>query len=147
MATIAETFEPPAWSCGTTPDMDHRSLFKHGHDDNRDHFHHDHRNHDHDHDFKPSNTRDAMSDLKHSIRGSELHLGNRRVQGGSYSYWVDVYIEIDYEFCVYNGETELGPNTINYSEFHLYSGRCFSCISFLFLKQSCRPSSSSLFIQ
>jgi len=49
MATIAETFEPPAWSCGTTPDtdpdIDHRYLIKDDHDDNRGHFRHDYSDH------------------------------------------------------------------------------------------------------
>ena len=108
--------------------MERRFLFEDGHDDNHDHFHHDHsdhdhddHNHDHDHDFNPSNTEEALADIQHSLRGSELHMGKRRrVQGGSYAFWVDVYIEIDYALCSRNGETcatGIGPKTINYGEF------------------------------
>lgn len=112
--------------------MERRFLFEDGHDDNHDHFHHDHsdhdhsdhnHNHNHDHDFNPSNTNEALADIQHSLRGSELRMGKRRrVQGGSYAFWVDVYIEIDYALCSRNGETcatGIGPKTINYGEFLL----------------------------
>jgi hypothetical protein len=111
--------------CGNTPAMNCRFLFEDGHDDNHNHFHHDnsdhdHHDHDHDHDFDPSNTKEALADLQHSLRGSELRIGKRRrVQGGSYNFCVDVYIEIDYALCNKNGETcanGIGPNTINYGE-------------------------------
>lgn len=64
-----------------------------------------------------------MADLQHSPRGSDMRIGKRRhVQeaSSSYSYWVDIYVEIDYGMCDYNGELDLcnagtiGPNTINY---------------------------------
>ena len=110
--------------------MERQFLFEDGHNDNHDHFHHDHSdhdhdddNHDHDRDFNPSNTEEALADIQHSLRGSELHTGKRRrVQGGSYAFWVDVYIEIDYALCSRNGETcatGIGPKTINYGEFLL----------------------------
>jgi hypothetical protein len=50
-----------------------------------------------------------------------LRIGkHRRVQGQAFSYWVDVYVEIDKALCAENGETcanGIGPNTINYGEF------------------------------
>jgi hypothetical protein len=54
-----------------------------------------------------------------------LRIGKRRrVQGASYAYWVDVYVEIDFALCTRNGETcqtGIGTNTINYGEFRLFS--------------------------
>jgi hypothetical protein len=90
-----------------------RSLFEDGHDDNHDHFDHnhsdhDHSDHDHTHHFVPSKTKGVFADLQGSLRGRglELHIGKRRcVQGASYGYWVDVYIEIDYALCTKHGET------------------------------------------
>jgi hypothetical protein len=97
--------------------MKRRSLSEDDHDKDHNHFHHDHS----DHDFNPSNINDTVADLQHSLRGSELRMGKRRrVQGASYAYWVDVYVEIDYAFCYANGEscaTVVGPKTLNYSEF------------------------------
>jgi len=112
----AEKFEPPAWSCGTTSIMERRSLTGGDHDEDHDHSHHDHS----DHDFDPSNIDETIADLKHSLRGSEIRMGKRRrVQGGSFAYWVDVYVEIDHALCNANGETcttTIGPKTINYGE-------------------------------
>ena len=45
-----------------------------------------------------------------------------RMASKGYSYWVDIYVEIDYGMCDYNGELDLcnagtiGPNTINYGK-------------------------------
>ena len=106
-----------------------RSLFGDGHDEDHDHFDHDHSDHDHsDHDhthhFDPSNTEGALADLHRSLRGSELRIGKRRrVQGASYAYWVDVYVEIDKALCTDNGDTcatGIGTNTINYGEFRFF---------------------------
>jgi hypothetical protein len=49
----------------------------------------------------------------------------RRVQGASFTYWVDVYVEIDHALCNANGETcvaGIGLKTLNYGElnFQLY---------------------------
>ena len=141
-AETAEEFIPPAWSCGVSGEQDEvnavegveRFLFEDGQDDDHDHFDHDHSDHDysdhldlsdHDHHFDASKTEDALADLKHSLRGSDLRIGKRRrVQGLSYSYWVDVYVEIDYALCTDNGETcasGIGTNTINYGEFQFFS--------------------------
>jgi hypothetical protein len=53
-----------------------------------------------------------------------LRIGKRRrVQGASYAYWVDVYVEIDYALCNDNGDTcatGIGTNTINYGEFRFF---------------------------
>ena len=133
MANVAEEFEPPAWSCGNTPDMERRFLSEdddHGDDDDHDHDHSDHRDHsdhhdhhDHHHDFDPLKTEEALTDLRRSLRGAEMCMGKRRrveQQGAGYAYWVDMYIEIDRDLCARNGELAtcdagtIGPNTINY---------------------------------
>jgi hypothetical protein len=74
-----------------------------------------------------------MDDLRRSLRGlssaaaAPRMIGKparpRRVQGAGgttcYSYWVDVYVEIDYSLCRNNGEDcadGIGPNTINYGQ-------------------------------
>ena len=115
VASTAEDFDPPSWSCGFGREQEinaieenvRRSLY---HDDNQNHPHH----------FNPSNTEETMADLHHSIRGSQFWIGkNRRVQA-NYFHWVDIYVEIDRELCVDNGEGAIcdagtiGPNTINY---------------------------------
>jgi hypothetical protein len=97
--------------------MERRSLSEGYHDEDHHHSHHDHS----DHEFDPSNIKDTLADLKHSLRGSELRIGKRRrVQGGSFAFWVDIYIEIDHALCNANGETcatGIGPKTVNYGEF------------------------------
>jgi hypothetical protein len=99
--------------------MERRSLSEDLHTEIHDHIHHD----SSDHYFDPSNIEDTIADLQHSLRGSEIHLGKRRrLQGASFAYWVDLYIEIDYALCTDNGETcttTIGPKTLNYGE--LYS--------------------------
>jgi hypothetical protein len=159
VATNATDFVPPAWSCGVNSEQEFNSttrhLVEHDHEDNHYHSHHDHSDHDHshqdhsdhdhshhdhfDHYFDPSND-DALSHVQHSLRGSEMRFGKRRrVQGGtsSYAYWVDIYIEIDYDLCNRNAELALcnagtiGPNTINYGMLLLldYSSlKLLSCI-------------------
>ena len=125
-----------------------RSLFEDGHDDDRDHFDHDHSDHnhsdhDHTHHFDPSKTEGALADLQGSLRGSELRIGKRRrVQGASYSYWVDVYVEIDYALCTKHGETcatGIGTNTINYGQLITLSSVGWNCpsVTSLRLTQSC----------
>ena len=157
MVTNATDFVPPAWSCGVHSEQQEllnnsttRHLVEHDHGhshlhhdlsdhDHSDHDHspdHDHSDHDHsDHDFDPSND-NALSHVQQGLRGSEMRIGKRRrVQGGSssYAYWVDIYIEIDYELCNDNAELALcnagtiGPNTINYGMLLL-----FDCIELLF---------------
>ena len=149
LANTAEPFTPPAWSCGydgkqvanASKKGHDRFLFVDGQDNDHHYFDHDHSHqdhshqdhsdqdhsdqnhsdHDHSHRFDPSNTEKALIDLQQSLRGSVFQVGkNRRVQGGSFSYWVDVYVEIDYGLCSDNGETcatGIGPKTINYGEF------------------------------
>jgi hypothetical protein len=97
-----------------------------GQDYHPDHSNHGHSAHDHEddyHDFDPSNTNEALANLRRSLRGQVLPIGKRRrVQGANYAYWVDVYIEIDRDLCSDNSELVLcdagtiGPNTINYGE-------------------------------
>ena len=78
---------------------------------NHDHFDHNpsdhnHSDHDHTHHFDLSKTKDLLVDLQRSLRGLELRIGKRhRVQGESYGYWVDVYVEIDNTLCTNNQET------------------------------------------
>jgi hypothetical protein len=97
--------------------MERRSLSEGDHDEDHDHSHHDHSDH---------HIEDTIADLKHSLRGSELRMGKRRrVQGASFTYWVDVYVEIDHALCNANGETcvaGIGLKTLNYGElnFQLY---------------------------
>ena len=143
LADTAETFTPPAWSCGydgkqdvtASKNGDDRFLLGDGQGNDRHYFDHDHSHQDHSyqdhadqdqaddhsHRFDPSNTEKVLTDLQQSLRGSVLHVGkHRRMQGGAFSYWVDVYVEIDYGLCSVNGETcstEIGPKTINYGEF------------------------------
>ena len=123
MATVAEAFVPPDWNCGYSPDTERRSLFEDGHDDH-DHSAHDNRQ-DHPHDFDPSKINDALADIKHSLRGSELRIGkHRRVQGVGYNFHVDVYVEIDFALCALNGETcadGIGKKTLNYGVFRFCS--------------------------
>jgi len=135
-ARPAEEFVPPAWACGVGADENvndvqdfGRFLFEDGHDDHHDlsdHDHSAHDHHDHSHDFDPSKTENALADLKHSLRGSEVRIGKRRrVQARAFNFWVDVYVEIDSELCNKKGELAsctagtIGPNTLNYSEFLL----------------------------
>jgi len=133
-AEAAQDFVPPAWACGVGANemvnartgVDRLLLedvedADHDHSD-QDHSDHDHySNHHHTHDFEPSKTEEALADLQHSLRGSDVRIGKRRrVQGASYNYWVDVYVEIDYALCNDNGETcanGIGTNTINYGQF------------------------------
>jgi hypothetical protein len=112
-----DDFVPPAWSCGVNSRQELNSTARYlvENDQNDDH----HSNHN----FDPSNN-NALAHVQHSLRGSEMRIGKRRrVQGTSrYSYWVDIYVEIDYELCNDNGESALcragtiGPNTINYGK-------------------------------
>ena len=133
----AREFVPPAWSCGfgggerdvdaaaSTVDHSvgedyHRSRDRDDGGDIRDHNHHQHDG-DGDDDESESSSVGTLFDLHRSLRGSTTRLGKpRRVLNGAYSYWVDVYVEIDYSLCNDNGETcadGIGPNTINYGAF------------------------------
>jgi len=108
-------------------DTIHHSLFEDGHWDDSDQFDHDdYFDYDHDHPhFDPSDTDQTLANLKHSLHGSELRIGkHRRVQGSSYAFWVDIYVEIDYALCSRNGETcanGIGPKTLNYGAYLLLS--------------------------
>ena len=115
LVSTAEAFVPPAWSCGVN-EKHSRHLQEDFHDDDD---HHDHSDHEHSHHFTMSDTDRAIDDLKHSLKGLDMHIGKRRRMqtGASYSYWVDIYVEIDYLLCQRNGEscaTGIGPNTVNY---------------------------------
>ena len=162
VVTNATDFVPPAWSCGVHSEQElNNSTTRHlvEHDHGHSHRHHDHSHdhsthnqspdHDHsDHDFDPSNN-NALSHVQQGLRGSEMRIGKRRrvLQGGSssYTYWVDVYIEIDYELCNDNAELALcnagtiGPNTINYGTLLLL----FDCIEIAVLCILCYISSTS----
>jgi hypothetical protein len=161
VVTNATDFVPPAWSCGVNSEQElNNSTTRHlvEHDHGHSHLHHDHSDHDHsdhdhsdhdhsdhdhsDHDFDPSNN-NALSHVQHSLRGSEMRFGKRRrVQGSSsYAYWVDIYIEIDYELCNDNAELALcnagtiGPNTVNYGMLLLFdysSLILLLCVSFVY---------------
>jgi hypothetical protein len=118
--------------------MVRRSLSEGNHEEDHDHSHHDHS----DNEFDASNIEDTIADLKQSLRGSgaELHLGKRRrVQGSSFSHWVDVYIEIDHALCSSNLDVcfwEVGPRTVNYSELGVQFHRSGYHFSLLNLNQS-----------
>ena len=64
--------------------------------------------------------------MKKSLLGSELIIGqHRRVQGASYSFWVDIYVEIDFALCEKHGEactTEVEPKTLFYGELYCNMG-------------------------
>lgn len=66
-----------------------------------------------------------MVNLRRDLRLSQfLQVGKRRrndVQSTTtttttalYTYWVDIYIEIDIQLCTANGESTIGPKTLNY---------------------------------
>ena len=119
--TDTTDFVPPPWSCGkgnATGNFDHRVLSEESHDDSHDHFDHYHSDHRSGHD--PSGTAKLLADIQRSLRGSELRIGKRRrMQSTIYTYWVDIYIEIDYKLCRANGEScvaGIGPNTLSYGE-------------------------------
>lgn len=118
VASAAEDFNPSAWSCGFSSKqevnalkaLEHRFLFEDGHNKDHDHSDHDRSTHNHfnhsDH-FDPSNTEEVLADLQHLLRGSQLRIGKcRRVQE-SYSFWVDIYVEIDRDLCAGNGEGDM----------------------------------------
>ncbi len=155
MVINATDFVPPAWSCGVNSEQElNNSTTRHlvEHDHGHSHLHHDHSDHNHsdhdhsdqdhsDHDFDPSKD-NSLSHVQHSLRGSDMRFGKRRrVQGSSsYAYWVDIYIEIDYDLCNDNAELALcnagtiGPNTINYGMllFFGYSSlRLLFCVAFV----------------
>ena len=113
--STAEAFVPPAWSCGVGDKQTRRHLHEDFYDDDD---HHDHSDHEHTHHFSMSDTDKAIADLKHSLHGLDVHIGKRRrMTGASYSYWVDIYVEIDYLLCQRNGEScanGIGPDTVNY---------------------------------
>lgn len=131
----AEAFEPPPWSCG----MDHlpekedlestERRLSHTHDHHHDHdheeghvhttthdHHHDHEGHAHTHDHSDID----LQSIKDGLRGSSIRLGKRRkLQGSGYNFQVDIYLEIDNQLCVNNGEScpaggSIPPNTMNY---------------------------------
>jgi len=122
-AYAAPEFVPPAWECGVGHDhesagrrsleetSDEQSMKDHHH--HEDSSHNDHREHHHNHDM--SDIDSALSYIKDNLRGSSVRLGKRRKlqSGGSYSYQVDIYLEIDQQLVNDNGGI-LNPNTINY---------------------------------
>ena len=88
---------------------DTRRLMEDHHDHDYHHDDHDHHHHDHedDHSFHlhSENTMEALADVQRSLRGSSMRLGKRRrLQGGSYSYQVDIYVEIDQQLCIDTGD-------------------------------------------
>jgi len=130
MANTAADFIPPEWSCGfdsnmmvnATKEFDRRLLSADGQGLDQDLNNYFKPYNDYLSDmFTPPNTKKALLDLQRSLRGSEMQYGERRrLQGASYSYWVDIYVEIDYDMCYRNGETcsdGIGPNTVNYGQF------------------------------
>ena len=99
-----------------------RFLFTGEEDDEDDHDESDN-HHDHHHfDLSSSNmAQETMANLQRDLRLSQLRVGKKRqrvLQSATttarYSYWVDIYIEIDIQLCITNGETTIGPNTLNY---------------------------------
>lgn len=98
-------------------------------DDHHEENHHSHHDHDHHH-FDPSSSSSSSSNmakvtmvnLRRDLRLSQfLQVGKRRRNDGQsttttapYTYWVDIYIEIDIQLCTVNGESTIGPKTLNY---------------------------------
>lgn len=107
-------------STNATHNSKHRALFEGGRIDHGDHSDHDYSVNDHSH-VDPSSTEEALANIKKSLRGSEFSIGkHRHVQGARFSFWVDIYIEIDYGLCEKHGEscaTVVGPKTLNYGEY------------------------------
>ena len=103
-------------------------------DDHREENHHTHHDHDHHHHLDLSSSssssssnmaKETMVNLRRDLRLSQfLQVGKRRrndVQSTTtttttalYTYWVDIYIEIDIQLCTANGESTIGPKTLNY---------------------------------
>lgn len=48
-----------------------------------------------------------LADLQRSLRGSQLRIGKRRRVQESYSFWVDIYVEIARDLCAGNGEGDI----------------------------------------
>ena len=102
------------------------------HQDNHSHNHHDiphdhndhHDHHSHFHLKDDTLMEEALDEVQRSLRGSSIRLGKRRelVVATDYSYQVDIYIEIDNQLCIDNGEDcqanglENSPNTVNYGK-------------------------------
>ena len=60
-----------------------------------------------------------LIEIKNGLRDSKLHLGNRRElqTAKGYSFYVDMYIEVDFDLCARHGEActnGVGPKTLNY---------------------------------
>ena len=91
----------------------------HDHDHEGGHVHTPHGHHDHTHDHDHSDI--DLQSIKDGLRGSSIRLGKRRKLQASqdYNYQVDIFLEIDNELCVLNGEScpaggSIGPATMNY---------------------------------
>ena len=100
------------------------------HHEENDHTHNDHHHHlDLSSSSSSSNmAKETMVNLRRDLRLSQfVQVGKRRrndddVQSSTttttttapYTYWVDIYIEIDIQLCTANGETTIGPRTLNY---------------------------------
>lgn len=105
------------------------------HQDNHSHNHHDiphdhndhHDHHSHFHLKDDTLMEEALDEVQRSLRGSSIRLGKRRelVVATDYSYQVDIYIEIDNQLCIDNGEDcqanglENSPNTVNYGKYSI----------------------------
>jgi len=136
------TAHEPVVDTATTNNADHQHS-RHHHDvhesrilltsDDEEDDHHeenDHSHHDHDHhhlDLSSSSSssnmaKETMVNLQRDLRLSQfLQVGKRQrnVQSTTtttalYTYWVDIYIEIDIQLCTVNGESTIGPKTLNY---------------------------------
>ena len=60
-----------------------------------------------------------LIEIKNGLRDSKLHLGNRRElqTAKGYSFYVDMYIEVDFDLCTKLDESctnGVGPKTRNY---------------------------------
>ena len=133
----AEEFIPPAWECGVGHEEESAAGRRLIHDGDIKEYH-DH--HDHDHNIG-SNIQDALDHIKEGLRGSNLRIGKRRKlqTAGSYTYQVDIYVEIDQTLVNDNGGI-FNPNTINYvnalftgaNTIYEVSEREYVCISAIF---------------
>ena len=105
-----DDFVPPAWACGVTEkEKDSPANSKHSNlfgralvaEEDRLHHHEEHAHHESDH----SHAQQDFEEIRTSLRGSNVRFGGRRKlqTSSSYSYQVNMFIEIDQSFVNQSG--------------------------------------------
>jgi hypothetical protein len=119
-ALDAEEYLPPAWACEVA--NHHHSdggLFgrnletdDHHHHEGHDHDHSRHHHHEHE---KDEDIVSSINSMGKALRGSQVQMGKRRKlqSSGSYSYQVDLFIEIDTAFVNENGGLDGAVDYVN----------------------------------